>query len=108
VKLLDQVYLTAQSVVEDDVFVGPGTLTANDDSMGRHAPGIRLTGVSLRRACRIGSGALLLPGVEIGEEAVVAAGAVVRYNVPPRRIVMGVPARLVGEVAPSELLENWR
>jgi UDP-2-acetamido-3-amino-2,3-dideoxy-glucuronate N-acetyltransferase len=108
VKLLDHAYLTAQSLVEDDVFVGPGTLTANDDSLGRHEPGIRLRGVVLRRACRIGAGALLLPGVEIGEEAVVAGGAVVRHDVPPRRIAMGVPARLVGEVEASELLENWR
>jgi acetyltransferase-like isoleucine patch superfamily enzyme len=108
VKLLDHAYLTAHSVVEDDVFIGPGTLTANDDAMGRHEPGIRLVGVTLRRACRIGTGALLLPGVEIGEEAVVAAGTVVRHDVPPRRLVMGVPARVVREVDSSELLENWR
>jgi acetyltransferase-like isoleucine patch superfamily enzyme len=108
VKLLDHAYLTAQSVVEDDVFIGPATLTANDDAMGRHEPGIRLVGVTLRRACRIGTGALLLPGVEIGEEAVVAAGAVVRHDVPPRTVAMGVPARLVREINRSELLENWR
>jgi UDP-2-acetamido-3-amino-2,3-dideoxy-glucuronate N-acetyltransferase len=108
VKLLDHAYLTAHSVVEDDVFIGPGTLTANDDAMGRHEPGIRLVGVTLRRACRIGTGALLLPGVEVGEEAVVAAGAVVRHDVPPRSVAMGVPARVVREINPSELLENWR
>jgi acetyltransferase-like isoleucine patch superfamily enzyme len=108
VKLLDHAYLTAHSVVEDDVFIGPGTLTANDDSMGRHEPGLPLVGVALRRACRIGTGALLLPGIEVGEESVVGAGAVVRHDVPARAVVMGVPARVVRTIDPSELLENWR
>ena len=70
-------YLTAHSVVEDDVFVGPGASTTNDDTMSRHAPAYRLRGATLRRACRIGGCAVLCPGVEVGEEAFVAAGAVV-------------------------------
>ena len=52
----------------------------------------------LRRACRVGGGAVLTPGVEIGEEAFVAAGAVVTRDVPARAVVMGVPARVVREV----------
>ena len=58
----------------------------------------------LRRACRIGGGAVLLPGVEVGEEAFVGAGAVVTRDVPARTVVVGVPARAVREVAPEELL----
>jgi acetyltransferase-like isoleucine patch superfamily enzyme len=46
--------------------------------------------------------------VEIGEEAFVAAGAVVTRDVAPRARVMGVPARVVGEVGDDELLERWR
>jgi UDP-2-acetamido-3-amino-2,3-dideoxy-glucuronate N-acetyltransferase len=65
-------------------------------------------GALLRRACRIGGGAVITPGIEIGEEAFVAAGAVVTRDVPARALVMGVPARVVREVADSELLENWR
>ena len=102
------VYLTAYSVVEDDVFVGPGVVTTNDSSMGRHAHGETLRGATLRRACRIGAGAVLTPGVEIGEEAFVAAGAVVTRDVPARAVVMGVPARVVREVADEDLLERWR
>ena len=93
VRLQSNVYLTAQSVVEDDVFVGPCAMTTNDHSMARHAPGEALRGAVLRRACRIGGGAVLVPGVEVGEEAFVAAGAVVTNDVAPRAVVMGVPAR---------------
>ena len=55
----------------------PRRVTTNDDTMARHAPAYALRGATLRRACRIGGGAVLCPGVEIGEEAFVAAGAVV-------------------------------
>jgi acetyltransferase-like isoleucine patch superfamily enzyme len=108
VRLQSNVYLTAHSVVEDDVFVGPCVVTSNDDTMARHAPGEPIRGAILRRACRIGAGAVLVPGVEVGEEAFVAAGAVVTHDVPPRAVVMGVPARTVREVADEELLERWR
>lgn len=46
----------------------------------------------------IGAGAILLPGVTIGEAAIVGAGAVVTRDVPPRTIVSGVPARIAGQV----------
>ncbi len=100
--------MTAGSVVEDDVFIGPGVTTTNDDTMGRHAPSVGLAGPTLRRACRIGGGVVLTPGVEIGEEAFVAAGAVVTRDVGPREVVMGVPARVVRRVSDEDLLERWR
>ncbi|HUB37169.1 MAG TPA: acyltransferase [Solirubrobacteraceae bacterium] len=108
VRVQSNVYLTARTVVEDDVFVGPCASTTNDDTMGRHGPDHPLRGAILRRACRIGGGAVLTPGVEVGEEAYVAAGAVVTKDVPARAVVMGVPARVVREVADGDLLERWR
>ena len=102
------VYLTAQGLVEDDVFIGPGVTTTNDDTMSRHPRGEPLRGPILRRACRVGGGAVLTPGVEIGEEAFVAAGAVVTRDVPARAVVMGVPARVVRDVDDGDLLERWR
>jgi UDP-2-acetamido-3-amino-2,3-dideoxy-glucuronate N-acetyltransferase len=108
VRVQTNVYLTAGTVVEDDVFVGPGATTSNDDTMSRHAPGEPLRGALLRRACRVGAGAVLVPGVEVGEEAFVAAGAVVTRDVAPRAVVMGVPARAVREVDDADLLERWR
>jgi acetyltransferase-like isoleucine patch superfamily enzyme len=105
------VYLTALSIVEDDVFIGPGVMTTNDDSMGRHrrtGSNSGLAGPILRRACRIGGGVVLTPGVEIGVEAFVAAGAVVTRDVASRTVVMGVPARVVRRVGDDDLLERWR
>jgi acetyltransferase-like isoleucine patch superfamily enzyme len=107
-KVQTGVYLTAFTLVEDDVFVGPGAVTTNDDTMSRHGADTSLRGAILRRACRIGGGAVLTPGVEIGEEAYVAGGAVVTRDVSPRTVVMGVPARVVREVGEQDLLERWR
>ena len=90
------VYLTAGSLIEQDVFVGPGVVTTNDNTMARHAKSYELRGATLRRACRIGGGAY------------VAAGAVVTSDVPARAVVMGVPARVVRSVEDEELLEHWR
>jgi acetyltransferase-like isoleucine patch superfamily enzyme len=80
----------------------------NDSTMGRHPRGEPLSAPALRRACRVGGGVVMVPGVQIGEEAFVAAGAVVTRDVPPRAVVMGVPARVVGTVKDEELLERWR
>ena len=51
---------------------------------------------------------MLTPGVEIGEEAFIAAGALVTRDVPARAVVMGVPARVVRTVPEEDLLERWR
>jgi acetyltransferase-like isoleucine patch superfamily enzyme len=98
VRIQTNVWLTAYTVVEDDAFVGPGVVTTNDDEMARGGPDQELKGPVLRRSCRVGGGVVLTPGVEIGEEAFVAAGAVVTRDVAPRTLVMGVPAKPVREL----------
>ncbi len=91
-------YLAAHAVVEEDVFLGPAVVTTNDDTIGRRAAGEPLRGPTIRRGARVGAGVVLTPGVEIGEEAFIAAGAVVTRDVPARAVMMGVPARQVREV----------
>lgn len=108
VRVQTGVWLTSWTVVEDDVFVGPGVMTMNDDTMARLPAGSALRGPRLRRGCRIGGGVLLTPGVEVGEEAFVAAGAVVTRDVPPRARMMGMPARAAGQIRDDETLEHWR
>jgi acetyltransferase-like isoleucine patch superfamily enzyme len=101
-------YLAGGSTIEDDAFLGPGVTLTNDNTMGRHTAGEELHGALLRRACRIGGGVVICPGVEIGEEAFVAAGAVVAADVEARAVAIGVPARKVREVGDEDLLERWR
>jgi acetyltransferase-like isoleucine patch superfamily enzyme len=99
VRIQTGVYLSAFTEVENDVFIGPGTQALNDPYAGRRPPGRELRGARLRRACRIGGGVVLLPGVEVGEDAFVAAGAVVTRHVPAGALVMGIPAKRVGDSA---------
>lgn len=98
-------YITAYSTLEEHVFVAPCVVTTNDNFMGR-TEGRRelMKGPTIRRGARIGGGAVLCPGIEIGEEAFVGAGAVVTKDVPPRVIVVGNPARVLREVPDDELL----
>ena len=100
-------YVTAYSVVEEDVFIAPGVTTTNDNFMGRTERRLALLrGPTIRRGARVGGGAVLLPGIEIGEEAFVGAGAVVLGDVPPRAVVVGNPARQIREVPEEELLRE--
>ena len=108
VRIQTHAWLTSMTVVEDDVFVGPGVVSMNDNSMARLAEQEPLQAPVLRRACRVGGGVLLTPGVEVGEEAFVAAGAVVAEDVPARGFVAGIPARARRKVPDEQLIEHWR
>ena len=105
-KIQADAYITAYSTLEDNVFIAPCVVTTNDNFMGRTERRHELiAGPTIRRGARIGGGAVLCPGVEIGEEAFVGAGAVVTKDVEPRMLVVGNPARVVREVAAEELLD---
>jgi acetyltransferase-like isoleucine patch superfamily enzyme len=99
-------YITAYSTLEESVFIAPCVVTTNDNFMGRTERRHELIkGPTIRRGARVGGGAVLLPAVEIGEEAFVGAGAVVTKDVAPRSLVVGNPARVVREVPDEELLD---
>ena len=102
-----EAYITAYSTLEEDVFIAPCVVTTNDNFMGRTEQRRSLMkGPTIRRGARVGGGAILLPGIEIGEEAFIGAGAVVTKDVPPRKLVVGSPARVLRDVADDELREN--
>jgi len=102
-----EAYITAYSTLEEDVFIAPCVVTTNDNFMGRTEKRKSLMkGPTIRRGARVGGGAILLPGIEVGEEAFIAAGAVVTKDVPPRKLVVGSPARVLRDVADDELREN--
>jgi len=104
-KVQANAYVTAYSTLEEDVFIAPCVVTANDNFMGRTERRHELRqGPTIRRGARIGAAAVLLPGIEIGEEAFVGAGAVVLHDVPARAVVVGNPARRIRDVADDELL----
>jgi acetyltransferase-like isoleucine patch superfamily enzyme len=104
-KIQAEAYITAYSTLEEHVFIAPCVVTTNDNFMGRTERRHELMkGPTIRRGARIGGGAILCPGIEVGEDAFVGAGAVVTKDVPPRVVVVGSPARVLREVPDDELL----
>ncbi|MBJ7347061.1 MAG: N-acetyltransferase [Thermoleophilaceae bacterium] len=108
VKIQTGAYITAHSLIEDDVFVAPRVVTTNDNTMGRHGPDTANRGAIFRHACRVGAAAVILPGIEIGAEAFVAAGAVVTRDVAPAMLVVGSPARELRDVPDEDRIQFWR
>jgi acetyltransferase-like isoleucine patch superfamily enzyme len=106
-KIQAEAYITAYSTLEEHVFIAPCVVTTNDNFMGRTEKRHKLIkGPTIRRGARIGGGAILLPGIEIGAEAYIGAGAVVTKDVEPRMLVVGNPARVMRGVTEDELLES--
>jgi acetyltransferase-like isoleucine patch superfamily enzyme len=106
-KIQAHAYITAYSLLEENVFIAPCVITTNDNFMGRTEKRHELVkGPTIRRGARVGGGAVLLPGIEVGEEAFVGAGAVVLRDVPARAVMVGSPARQIREVPEEELLKG--
>jgi UDP-2-acetamido-3-amino-2,3-dideoxy-glucuronate N-acetyltransferase len=106
VSLQSGCYITRGTLIEDEVFCGPRIVTMNDRKISYRRSSIPFTRCAPRilRAARIGGGAMLLPGVTIGENALVAAGSVVVKDVRDRAIVAGNPAQEIGLVDPEEII----
>ena len=106
-KLETNAYITAYSVIEDRVFVAPGVLTSNDRFIGRTKERFgKFKGVHAHKGSRLAVGSVILPGVEIAAESVVAAGAVLVKPTEEAVIYAGIPARAMRRVPEEQLLEN--
>ena len=81
--------------LEDDVFVGPNATFTNDRVPRSRNASATLLPTLVKKGASIGANATILPGLTIGEGAMVGAGAVVTKDVPPRTLVVGNPARIV-------------
>jgi len=108
-KISSHSFICSGVTIEDEVFIGHGVVFINDRMPRATNPGgqpqsesdWRLEETIVHRRASLGSGAIIMCGVEIGEGAMVGAGALVMHDVPPHAIVAGVPARLRRLAAPS-------
>jgi len=105
------VFIPTGVIVEDEVFIGPHVVFTNDpypratkpDGTMRtvydiHIENPTLKNTIVRRRAMIGANATILPGVEIGVNSIVGAGSVVTHDVPPNKVVVGNPAKVVKDV----------
>ncbi len=92
VSIQSNAYIPTNTTIEDNVFIGPCAVLTNDKYPVRKK--YKLKGPTLRFNASIGANSTILPGVEVGESAMVAAGALVTKDVPPRKLAIGVPAKI--------------
>jgi len=106
-KIETEAYITAMSTIEDYCFIAPEVTLTNDNFLGRTEERKKhFGGPTIKKGARIGANSTLLPGIEIGEDALVGAASVVTKDVKPRIIVIGTPARYVRKVPEEQLIEN--
>jgi acetyltransferase-like isoleucine patch superfamily enzyme len=98
VKVHCSVYIAQFTVIEDDVFLAPGVMVANDLHPGCPLANECMRGPTIKRGAQIGVNSTLLPFVTIGEGAVIGAGSVVTQDVPAHALAYGNPARVVKDI----------
>ena len=99
VRIHTQAFIPEFAVLEDGCWIGPNVVLTN--AKYPLSPGVKesLAGPVVRKGAKIGANATLLPGVEVGENAIVGAGSVVVRNVPAGAVVVGNPARVINDVS---------
>lgn len=104
-KISSHTFICEGVLIEDDVFVGHGVVFINDRYPRATVAGRQQTEADweviptrVKRGASIGSGVVIMCGVTIGEQALIGAGTVVLHDVPDHAIVVGMPARVVGDV----------
>lgn len=99
VRIHTQVFIPEYSVIEEGAWIGPHVVLTN--AKYPHSPDAKsnLVGPTVKKGAKIGANATILPGVVIGEHALVGAGSVVVDDVPDKAVVVGNPARVIKQIS---------
>lgn len=92
------VYLWDGTRIEDDVFIGPNATFTNDPMPRSKVYPDVFKGILVQKGASIGANATILPGITIGCNAMVGAGAVVTKDVPAGAVVVGNPAKIIRQL----------
>lgn len=98
VKIHCNCYLAQLTIVEDEVFLAPGVMIANEKYPTGQFTEEHIRGPVIKRGAKLGINATILSGIIIGENAIVGAGSVVTKEVPPNSLAYGNPARVVKSI----------
>jgi len=93
-------FIPSGVTIEDEVFIGPHVCFTNDKKPRAINPGWKTIPTVVKKGASIGAGSVILCGVTIGENAMIAAGSVVTKDVPQKTLVAGKPAKVVKKI-------NW-
>ena len=103
-KISSHTFICEGVTIEDEVFIGHGVIFINDlypratsDGQLQTEADWAVVPTLIKNGASIGSGAIIMCGVTVGEKAMIGAGAVVTKDVPDYAIVLGVPARIKGD-----------
>ncbi|MGB1242978.1 MAG: acyltransferase [Chitinophagales bacterium] len=99
VRIHSQAFIPEETILEEGCWIGPNVVITNALYPLSKNVKSELKGVVVRKNAKIGANVTLLPGIEVGENALVGAGSVVTKNVPPNKVVVGNPAKVVNDVS---------
>lgn len=99
VRIHTQVFVPEYSILEDGAWLGPNVVLTN--ARYPQSPGVKdaLKGPLIKKGAKIGANSTILPGVVIGENALIGAGSVVVHDVPDGAVVVGNPARIIKQIS---------
>jgi acetyltransferase-like isoleucine patch superfamily enzyme len=106
VRIHSRVFIPEYSLLEEECWLGPGVVLTN--AKYPRSVGVKqsLKGAHVCRRAKIGANVTLLPGLEIGENCLVGAGSVVVKDVPPGKIVVGNPAKIIGDIKEKDVYQS--
>ncbi|MGG3284296.1 DapH/DapD/GlmU-related protein [Paenibacillus solani] len=104
-RIMDNSHITGRVSIGNNVFISVGVTMANDNLFGLNGYDDKVSGATIEDYVSVGVGSIILPGVRIGKGSIVAAGSVIKKDVPDYVIVAGNPAKIVSKV-PSSMRRN--